>query len=142
MNLAIYKKGTDIIKYFILDCIKTGDIYTGSNMKISSLPSKIGIMWTNDIVNIVYDENGNKIGFDKSVSELTEANSNSDITKPSHNEYVNAINIRKLLNSLTYEEVEEYIDNNVVDLSSAKEYLKKLSKVVLAISRIVDKEMK
>ena len=35
------------------------------------------------------------------------------------------------INNLTIEQINNYIDNNVVDLNSAKNYLKKLSKVVL-----------
>ena len=37
------------------------------------------------------------------------------------------------LSEMTYAQLDTYIDNNVTDLASAKTYLKKLSKVVLAI---------
>ncbi len=39
------------------------------------------------------------------------------------------------INNLTVEQINNYIDNNVVDLNSAKAYLKKLSKVILYILR-------
>jgi len=34
------------------------------------------------------------------------------------------------INDLTWQQVDDYIDNNVTDLASAKVYIKKLSKVV------------
>jgi hypothetical protein len=43
--------------------------------------------------------------------------------------------INIILETLTYNQVDVYIDNNVTDLASAKEFLKKLSKVVLCIKR-------
>ena len=39
------------------------------------------------------------------------------------------------IQDLTPTQVETYIDNNVTDLASAKEFLKKLSKVVLYLTR-------
>ena len=43
--------------------------------------------------------------------------------------------IDTLLETLTYNQIDTYIDNNVTDLASAKKFLKKLSKIVLYISR-------
>jgi hypothetical protein len=40
-----------------------------------------------------------------------------------------------ILENLTYNQIDNYIDNNITDLASAKEFLKKLSKVVLYIER-------
>ncbi len=37
------------------------------------------------------------------------------------------------LNGLTIEQINNHIDNNIIDLASAKAFLKKLSKVVLYI---------
>lgn len=50
-------------------------------------------------------------------------------------QYENAKEAIKLsnLSEMTYAQLDTYIDNNVTDLASAKTYLKKLSKVVLAI---------
>jgi len=39
------------------------------------------------------------------------------------------------INGLSIEQINNYIDNNVVDLPSAKAYLKKISKVMLYILR-------
>lgn len=44
--------------------------------------------------------------------------------------------IDTILESLTYNQIDIYIDNNVTDLASAKEFLKKLSKVVLYLERL------
>ena len=39
--------------------------------------------------------------------------------------------ILAILQNISYDKVDTYIDNNVVDLPSAKAFLKKLSKIVL-----------
>jgi len=140
-NAAIYKTGTNTIKYFIKNCIKRGNDYIGSNKKILGLSDIFSIKWTNDSVNPIYKD-GEIVGYDKTIFELSESEDNLNINKPNHTDYSYAFRIRKLLNNLTYEEVEMHIDNNITDLLSAKEYLKKLSKVVLALSVIIDGEMK
>ena len=49
-----------------------------------------------------------------------------------YNEAKEAINLSDIP-KLTYDQLDTYIDNNITDLASAKTYLKKLSKVVLAM---------
>ena len=49
-----------------------------------------------------------------------------------YNEAKSTINLSEI-SSLTYNQLDTYIENNVTDLASAKIYLKKLSKVVLAM---------
>jgi len=49
-----------------------------------------------------------------------------------YNEAKEAINLSDI-SKLTFNQLDTYIDNNVTDLASAKLYLKKLSKVVLAM---------
>lgn len=48
-----------------------------------------------------------------------------------------AIKLSKLSN-LSFEQFDTYITNNVTDLPSAKTYIKELSKVVLAMLKILD----
>jgi len=42
---------------------------------------------------------------------------------------------QSFLNGLTVEQINTYIDNNITDLSSAKVFLKKLSKIILYMLR-------
>lgn len=42
------------------------------------------------------------------------------------------------ISGMTYAQLDTYIDNNVTNLAEAKQYLKKLSKVVLAIVKWLD----
>lgn len=56
MNLAIIKKNSNEIGYFILDCIKVSDKeYIGSNVKLGIKPTHWKFVWTNDM--LAYDEN-------------------------------------------------------------------------------------
>jgi len=54
-----------------------------------------------------------------------------------YNEAKDTIELSTISN-LTYNQLDTYIDNNVTDLASAKVYLKKLSKVVLAMLKRVN----
>lgn len=47
--------------------------------------------------------------------------------------------IKTILQNLTYDQIDTYIDNNVTNLANAKEYLKKLSKIVLYLERKQEK---
>jgi hypothetical protein len=44
--------------------------------------------------------------------------------------------------SMTFEELDQYIEDNVVDFQSAKVFIKKLAKVVLAESKILLNNLK
>jgi len=67
MNIAIVKKETGSIKYFILDCIKTGNNYSGSNIKLAGMkPIHWDFIWTNDILK--FDEETQ--AWDKTVEEI------------------------------------------------------------------------
>lgn len=54
-----------------------------------------------------------------------------------YNESKEAIKLSEITN-LTYKQLDTYINNNVNNLSEAKAYLKKLSKVVLAMMKMQD----
>ena len=146
MNVILYKNGSNEISFFIKDCIKRGNNFYGSNTNIAS--KRMEVKWTNDIitpifntVKIVDKDIENIIGWDKTVDEVKEEPENREIKEVSEQEYREAVKLRKVVSDLTYIELDNYIENNVIDLPSAKTYLKKLSKVVLALSRMVDKKI-
>lgn len=84
MNLAVFKKGSNEIKYFIMDCIQTGNDYTGANIKLAGLKSKHwDFMWTNDIAIRGKDKKWSKskldliptpVFFNKSVGDIEDVN--------------------------------------------------------------------
>jgi hypothetical protein len=43
--------------------------------------------------------------------------------------------VLSFLDGLTYDQVDQYIDNNITTLATAKEFLKKLSKVILMLAK-------
>lgn len=142
-NVALYFKGSDEIKYFFINAVRKPNAYIGDNAKIyGSKLDKFSTKWTNDIANPIYDEDGNKIGYDKKISELTEIQEKTEIKAVTKEDYQTALKQRSFIVDLDYEKIERYIDKNINDLASAKEFLKKLSKAVLSLSRIQDKEDK
>lgn len=137
MHVAIYKKGSDKIKYFVNNCIRKGAVFCGDNVKVHINLKLYDIMWTDDIVNPIM--NGNEVvDWDKNVSDLVPSTDTAEVKQPSKSDFIVAMKLRKLIDNLTYQELETYIENNVTDLASAKEFLKTLSKVTLALCKIVD----
>lgn len=141
MNIAIHKHDSDEIRWFLKDCVKNGRLYVGSNAKVAINPKHWTATWTDDDVNPVLDSDGEIVGWDKKVSDLTKsANHPVEKSRATHKEYQEAFRIRQLLDRMTYQGVEDHIESNITDLASAKVFLKRLSKVVLALAKIVDKE--
>jgi hypothetical protein len=140
MNCIIYKNNSNTIEYFIENCVKENDNYIGLNCKLHGVKSKVwSIKWTDDIVNSIYDNDGNQIGWDKTVDQITESQEKTEINKTSDLEYRTALRFRDGLAKLDYNQIDNYIDNEVVSFEEAKDYLKKLSKVVLGIIKIMDR---
>lgn len=137
MNIILYKNNSDKVEHFIRDCIKRGNNFIGSNKKIYGIKN-IEYKWTNDELNpIIID--GEIIGWIESVSDINEELEDGEIKPVTETEYREAIKIRKQIADLTYNQIDNYIENNVTDLPSAKLYLKKLSAVVLSIIKMHDK---
>ena len=135
-NLAIHIKGSDDINQFVIECVKDGQNYSGDNISISGAKNYLfDALWTCDVA--TYDPETNT--WDKKVSELTPCDPGAEINKTSKKDFEKAIIRRKELANMTYSQVESYINNNVIDLASAKQYLIKLSKIVLAGIKIQDR---
>jgi len=140
MNCIIYENNSNIVKHFIVDCIRKEDDYIGLNCKIYGLKKDLwSIKWTEDILNPIHDSNGKQIGWDKTVDQVSESQEKTEIRKTSNLEYRTALRFRDELAQLDYDQIDNYINNNVVSFEEAKDYLKKLSKVVLGIIKIMDR---
>jgi len=139
-NAAVYETGSNDISYFLMSCTKTGNKYvdgvTGGSVSVSS--ALFSVKWTEDAADRVLDGKGNRIGYNKKVSDLIECGPGAVRDKTSKADSERAVRIRNKLTSITYSQAENYIDKNVTDLESAKEFLKKLSKAVIAMARIED----
>lgn len=137
-NLIIYTNDNKI-RYFIKDCIRIGNNFYGSNRKLIGLKiNYFNFKWTDDDINEFYDENNSVIGYDKDVDQLTMSPNNFHLDKITHIEYIESIKIRKTLSNFDYQQIEQYIDNNVSDINSAKEILKIFGKVILSLCKQID----
>lgn len=134
-NLVLYRKGSSNISFFIQDCIKDGNNFEGSNISLSGVKLNLfDYIWTNDIVN------SSSSGFDKNVSELVVAPStdNTHRNKPTRNEFKDSLKMRENISSFDFYEIDTYVDNNVIDLDSAKNVLKHFGKIILALCKEMD----
>jgi hypothetical protein len=73
-NCAIYAKGSDLITYFIRDCVQSGRNFHGSNGSCTGVKEYLfDTKWTDDIASPFYDKEGKQTGYDKTISDLSEA---------------------------------------------------------------------
>jgi hypothetical protein len=140
-NIAIYPKGKDKIAYFLIDAWRDGNtFFSVSGNSVSIKTTIFDVIWTNDVVLPTFDTSGNRTGWDKAVSEITPAPAGgTEIAKPTHNELLDALNRRRQVADMTFAQLDNYIENNVTDLASAKIFMKLLAKAVLAVIKIQDK---
>ena len=86
-NCIIYKTGSDAITYFVKKCIKTGNDFVGSNIKLYGLkPDSWSYAW---IIDNTVDN--------KKVSECTTSNNTAEIQTITHEEKMTAIENKQSL---------------------------------------------
>jgi hypothetical protein len=138
-NIIIHKKDSEKIVHFIEDCIKKGNSFFGVNKKIIGLnPNIWEYTWVDDTANPILGIDNEIIGWDKNVSDLTPSTDIAEIKPPTRNETKEALKLKKVIDNLSYQELDDYIETNVVDLASAKMFIKTLAKVTLALCKLID----
>jgi len=138
MNVVLYSKGSDDIWWFVENCIKTGRNFFGSNVKLAGVSLDLyDFMWTADTASLIQED---PPIWDKKVSEMTESQDTNEVIVHPASEISEAEKMKALISGLSFQQLDAYIDNNVIDLLSAKEFLKKLAKVTLGVIKIMDRE--
>lgn len=132
MNAVLYAKGTNTIKYFLKDCVRRGSHFVGSNAKIIANLKMYDVVWTNDVA--TQDSEGN---WDKTVDQLNHEDRGVELGASSYQELKESLNKRELINNLSFSELETYIENNVTDFATAKDFIKILSQVTLALCKLI-----
>jgi len=136
MNLVIKDKNSDEILQFIRDCVKQGKNYRGANGKVDGLKENLyDLIWTEDEIETVLNEETKQTSWSKKASEIIEIQQPEidEMIKPSTQEYINALRIRRQLDKLTYAQIDAYVDAN-----DPKKVLKTFGKALLALCRQVD----
>ena len=139
MNIIIYAKNSDEIIHFVEDCIQQEMNFIGNRARVLGVEESVhDIRWTEDTTAPVFNPvTGEQIGWDKTVSQITESSISGVAFKKTTNEqHRRALEKLNDLAGFSYIQLDTYIDNHVTNLSEAKTYLKKLSKVVLALIKI------
>ena len=132
MNLIIYPKGSDKIKFFLRNCIKKNNDFYGENSTLRGLNLSIfDFKWTSDTTKPVYGLDGLLIGYDKNVSEMIEGHSGPQMKKPRHNEKFSYLIMRNKIADLSTQDIDKTIDS-INNLSELKIFLKKLVRAVKA----------
>jgi len=141
MNCIIYKKGSNKIKYFIKDCIKKNNNFIGSNCKIHGVKDYIwDTKWTYDTINPINNKNDIQTGWDKTVDQIIKTNPKHEVKKTTDKEYEEALEFKQKIASLNLDQIEAYVNNNVVSFKEVQDYLKQLTEIVWGISKMMDME--
>lgn len=134
-NLVLYEKGSSTISFFIEDCIKDENNFEGSNISLKGVSlSRFDFIWTNDSINLI-----DKNKFDKNISEIITVSSseNTHILRPNRDEFKKSIKILERITQFNSSQIENRINNNIVNLETAKEELISLSKVIKAMCNYI-----
>ena len=123
MNLAVTKKGDSKILFFIRDCVKVNNNYIGENMKLMDVkPELYDFFWTEDSVKII-DQNEQKF-HPETTATLGSSSQYIDLGNKDISARIPALKQLAWISTKSYSDIEIYIDNNITDLESAKEFLK------------------
>jgi hypothetical protein len=106
--------------------VQEGNTYTGGNVTLHGMKhAHWNFTWTDD------DQ-----GENKKVSELNVV-AKVEILKEKHLGRLEALGRMEQISGMTYAQVENWIDNNVTDLASAKAAMKVLGKTLLATIKLL-----
>lgn len=147
-NAIVYKDGSEHIILFLKEAILSPGLIVGVGGRIRSknlINGSLKILWTDQEATPIIDNDPESstyeqvIGYEETVSDFTPlAVDGPTISAPERSVYLEAIKKRHELAQFDFTQLETYIENNVTDLASAKDFLQKLSKVVLGIIKISD----
>ena len=115
-NCIIYQNGSDDVVYFIKDCVRKGNNFTGVNIKLTGIkPLNWSFAWVEDDLKAEFDEDGNMIGWNKTVSECSVSNEKTEVDELTHLEYEEALKQKFALSYETNEDLEAdiYAPDNV-----------------------------
>lgn len=143
MNCIICIKGSDKIEHYIENCVQVGNSFQGDNKRVDLKPHLFDIYWTDEKPTILYDavQKGKKqrvVGFREKAGQLKKKNPPKHRVNRKNLSRQQRIDILERLEDiadLSFADIDQQIDE-LRDFDEAKEYLKKLSKVVLGITKI------
>jgi len=130
MNAILYQKGSNEIVYFVKDCVKHGNDFIGSNMKLYGCKS-FEVLWTED-----EEVKGQKLNKIKSSVSKTERRSINV------QEYQASVKIIQLLDDITFTNLEKHIDTSITDLETAKSFIKLMAATLKAVIEIQNYDSK
>ena len=150
MNCAIYNTDNKIVAFF-RNCIRSGNKFIGTNCKArynlgdidpGPMTVQLRVKWTPDDVVETFNSDGIAVGFSPAtVDLLSDGGSGVEVTRLDQISASDAITKFKDISGMSYAELDTYIDTHVVDLASAKVYIKRLSKAVLATMKILESRL-
>ena len=140
MNLGIFLSDGTLTK-FLINATQQGNHFEGDNGSITLKPDKFQLVWTNGSkATVIYVDQENQPGlikgYEETIADFTPAIPPSHLKRETKLSRQNKIDLSEKLEDLaglSFAQLDKYIDNNVIDLVSAKQFLKKQAKVILAL---------
>ena len=133
MNAILYPAGSAVITWWVENCTKSGNDFTGTNMALQGVnPDVFDYKWTEETLT-----GDPETGYNKTADQVAAApGPGPEFSIPDRAEMSGALERLHWLVSKDYGQVEDYITANVTDLASARAYLIDLSKIVLALIKV------
>ena len=138
MHCVICKKDGTVFK-LVKDAIRVGNRIEGGG-KWKGKPHLFDIVWTEQELTPVYDENGDLTGYEETLADIATVTPPASRINPGklpRTERIDLLDGLEEIAGYSFEQLDTYVENNVTDLASAKQYLKKLSKVSLGLAKLV-----
>ena len=140
MNCVIYQHDSDEITYFVRDCIRKGNNFIGDNCRQMGVkPKHFSVKWTEDEVGAVF-EDGLFTGWDKRVSDLTEAEQGEVINPVSRAEYRQAVKYRTAFAAMSHEQIAQFILKNMPGSPALRLFWTDVCQALLSVIKMMDSE--
>ena len=147
MNLGIFKQDGSL-KRLLINATQNGNYFACDQGNITLKSEKYQLVWTNDSVcTPIYmdteDPSGEVIqvlvGYEETLNDFTPASPPGHIIRDtllSRKEKIVLNEKIEDLAKLSFSQLDQHIDNNVIDLVSVRQFLKRQARVLLALIKI------
>lgn len=134
LNCTTHKKGSNVIASFVKEArLQNKRDLVGSNYKLTGLNLNVfDFFWTEDEATPIYNPEGNIIGYEETIDQLTPASDENivdEIDIPTTNR---AIKELKKIAGKSYSQVDTYVESNTVE-----DTLKYFGKILLGLCKLM-----
>jgi hypothetical protein len=149
MNLVICKKDGTVFRV-VKNAIRKGKRVEGDNGRWEGKPELFDLIWTEQELTPIFKEDNKSgvqefIGYKETKSDITPTPPPKGCEQPENLNRGQRIAMLERLEDLAdkdFNDIDDYINNNVTNLAEAKAFMKTQAKVTLAIIKLLQDTMR